>query len=367
MIQRVKIYAYHVGMVFQNGKLVRVLQEGTHWMLGNFKVIQYNLAKDFVAPVELNILLEDPVLRQRLTVVEVADNQLMMHYENGNFRQLLQPGRYAYWNEIVEHRFEPLDVTEVRIPETLSRHLIKRREFIPYIQVSKVESAEVGLLFVNGQLTERLAAGTHYFWKNAHTIEVQKADLRKQQLEVSGQELLTKDKAALRVNFFTQYRIVDVDRALVENKLFQNQLYLQLQLALREYIGTLTLDELLATKEAVGKFVLQAVAEKAEQLGVEILTAGIRDVILPGEIKAIVNQVLVAEKQAQANTIMRREETASTRSLLNTAKLMENNEMLFKLKEMEYVEKIADKINSISVSGGGRIVEQLKEIFSVEK
>jgi hypothetical protein len=50
--------------------------------------------------------------------------------------------------------------------------------------------------------------------------------------------------------------------------------------------------------------------------------------------------------------------------LLNTAKLMEENEMLFKLKEMEYVEKIADKINTISVSGGGQFLEQMKGMFS---
>ena len=91
--------------------------------------------------------------------------------------------------------------------------------------------------------------------------------------------------------------------------------------------------------------------------------AGIRDVILPGDMKEIMNQVLVAEKKAQANSIMRREETASTRSLLNTAKLMEENEMLWKLKEMEYVEKIADKIGEITISGSGNIIGQLKEIF----
>ena len=43
---------------------------------------------------------------------------------------------------------------------------------------------------------------------------------------------------------------------------------------------------------------------------------------------------------------------------------MQNNEMLFKLKDMEYVEKIAEKINTISVAGGGQIVEQLKAIFT---
>ena len=64
---------------------------------------------------------------------------------------------------------------------------------------------------------------------------------------------------------------------------------------------------------------------------------------------------------------MRREETASTRSLLKTAKLMEDNQMLFKLKEMEYVEKIADKINTISVSGNGMLIDQLRQIFVSQK
>ena len=90
----------------------------------------------------------------------------------------------------------------------------------------------------------------------------------------------------------------------------------------------------------------------------------VKDIILSGELRNIMNQVLVAQKQAQANVITRREETASTRSLLNTAKLMEDNDMLFKLKEMEYVERIADKINNISLSGGNQVVDQLKEIFS---
>ena len=75
------------------------------------------------------------------------------------------------------------------------------------------------------------------------------------------------------------------------------------------------------------------------------------------------NQVLIAEKKAQANIILRREETASTRSLLNTAKLLEDNPTLLKLKELEYVEKIAEKITAISVNGNGVLIDQLKQIF----
>ena len=176
--------------------------------------------------------------------------------------------------------------------------------------------------------------------------------------------MLTKDKTALRINFYAQYKVTDVYKALMDNKNFEKQLYILIQLALREYIGAVSLDELLENKESVTTKVLNAVSKKAVDLGVEILDSGIRDIILPGEIKDIMNQVLIAQKKAQANVITRREETASTRSLLNTAKLMEDNSMLFKLKEMEYVEKIADKIGEISVSGSGNVVEQLKTIFT---
>jgi len=236
-----------------------------------------------------------------------------------------------------------------------------------YVRVYVVESYEKGILYIDGKFEKILEAGIYYFWKNAVAISVAKADLRQLQMEISGQEILTKDKAALRVNFYTQYKVVDILKALNENKEFEKQLYILMQLALREFIGTLTLDELLEKKDSVSDYVLTSLKEKVERLGVEIKDCGVRDIILPGEVKEIMNQVLVAQKKAQANIITRREETASTRSLLNTAKLLEENDMLFKLKEMEYVEKIADKINSISLSGGNQLVDQLKDIFVPKK
>ena len=165
----------------------------------------------------------------------------------------------------------------------------------------------------------------------------------------------------------TQYKVVDIEKALLDNKDYEKQLYILMQLALRTYVGGYTLDELLENKENIATAVFDEVSKNTVQLGVKVLNCGMRDVILTGDMKEIMNQVLIAQKKAQANVITRREETASTRSLLNTAKLMEDNEMLFKLKEMEYVEKIADKIGEITVSGNGNMVKQLKEIFAVNK
>ena len=76
------------------------------------------------------------------------------------------------------------------------------------------------------------------------------------------------------------------------------------------------------------------------------------------------NGVLVAEKRAQANVITRREEVASTRSLLNTARLMDENKTLYKLKELEYIERISENVGSISLMGGGNILTQLTSVLS---
>ena len=188
-------------------------------------------------------------------------------------------------------------------------------------------------------------------------------DTRQQQLEISGQELLTKDKATLRINFFVRYQVIDIVKAIANNKEFDKQLYIVMQLAIRAFVSSFTLDELLTRKETISKEIVAQVTTKINDLGLAVADAGIRDIILPGDMKEIMNQVLVAEKKAQANSIMRREETAAMRSMLNTAKLMEDNEMLWKLKEMEYVEKIADRIGQITISGSGNIIGQLKEIF----
>lgn len=367
-MQRIRINAGKIGLVFRtSGEYKRVLTEGVYWIFPFEKVVQYDLAKPFYPSIDLNVLLRDERLAEHLIVVEVGDNELALQYEDGNFKAVLTPGKHAFWKELVAYSFVKVDLSKIEITEGVDLLAIKRRELVPYVRLLAVESYEKGVLFVDGKVEKVLGPGDYYYWKNAQELLVRKADMRQLQLEISGQEILTKDKAALRINFYTQYKVVDVEKAVVDNKDYEKQLYIFMQFALREYIGQLTLDELLENKESISAYVREALEDKASELGVVIKGCGVRDIILPGDMKEIMNQVLVAQKQAQANVITRREETASTRSLLNTAKLMEDNEMLFKLKEMEYVEKIADKIGEITVAGNGQIIDQLKGIFTPGK
>jgi regulator of protease activity HflC (stomatin/prohibitin superfamily) len=366
-MKRIKVNAYQVGLVFKNGEYQRVLLSGTYWFWRNETVWIYDITKQFVPPIELNILLQDNVLADILQVVEVKDNEIVLQYENGLLKTVLTAGRYAFWKSVVQHEFIRADISQVEIDDKINRALLAKAPLNAWVRSYEIQSFERAVLFVDGKFARLLDPGIYYWWKNSIAIYVVKVDIRQQQLEINGQEILTKDKAALRINAWAQYKVADIEKALVQNKEYDKQLYVALQLALREYVAGFSFDELLEKKESIAPFVLQSVQQNAEQLGIAMKDFGIRDIILPGDVKEIMNQVLVAEKKAQANTIMRREETASTRSLLNTAKLMEENAMLWKLKEMEYVEKIADKISSISVSGNGALIEQLRQIVIPQK
>jgi len=366
-MKKIRVNAYQVALLFERGVYQRMLKEGAYWLWPSQKVLVYDSTEPFYPTVELNLLLQDAALAEALHVIEVKDNEIVLQYSNGLLKQVLTAGRYSFWKGAVQYDFIRADISKIEITENIGRPTLLSKLVMPYVRSAAVENYEKAVLFVDGKFVQVLQSGVYYWWKNNITINVLKADTRQQQLEINGQEILTKDKAALRINAYAQYKVVDIEKALLQNKEYDKQLYVAFQLALREYIGGMGFDELLEKKDSLPAFILQSAGKSAEALGVEVIGFGIRDIVLPGDVKEIMNQVLIAEKKAQANSIMRREETASTRSLLNTAKLMEDNQMLFKLKEMEYVEKIADKINSISVSGNGMVIDQLRQLFVAPK
>lgn len=363
-MKTVRINVGKVGVVRRMGDYHRVLTAGKHWVRLSDEVISYAMDGFYVVTSDVEIMLRDEKFKSLVEVVEVKDFEIALKSKGHNFERVMGPGRYFYFKGLVDFNFEIIDRRNTEEANELKLGLMNKAELTPYRLEVKIEAFEEGLLFIDGKYVRRLTKGLYYFWKYVVPVEVMKVDMRQVLMEISGQELLTKDKAALRLNFQATYRLVDAEKALLENKDYQKQLYTAFQLALREFVGTLTLDELLAAKDKVAVAIFEHVKAEAKNLGIEVITAGIRDIILPGEVRDIMNKVLVAQKSAEANTIARREETAATRTLMNTAKLMEDNDMLYRLKEMEFIEKIAEKIGEVNLSSNGQVLEQLTKVFS---
>jgi len=367
MFKQVIIQADQRGLLFHKGSYVRKLNPGTHrcMLWSPTTVVVLNIAKPFVVEgKDVQLFLHDEDLVRELDIVRVQDHEYVLHYEDGQFVQLLKPGVYAYWNVLRKHTFLHTDTRKPELPAEIDRSIMPK--LAAAVQSYEIANYECGFLFYDHVLQRELSPGKYYFWKGPVSVMVKTMDVRQQQMDLIGQEMMTEDKVTLRINFVCQYKIVKPLRAL-ELKAFDEQIHIQLQLMLREYVGTLKLDDLLRRKEDVASFILSRLREKSEAFGTQFVSAGVKDVVLPGEMKEILNTVLLAEKKAQANLITRREETASTRSLLNTAKLMDENQTLFRLKELEFLEKICEKIGSVSFTGGGDLLERLSSLIGEKK
>ena len=204
-----------------------------------------------------------------------------------------------------------------------------------------IEAYEKGLKFRNGQLAGVLEPGRYRLARWLADERVEKIDMRLRTLVLQGQEMMTLDKVTLRMTVLAKLRVIDPVAAVLQVDGYTTEVYGLVQLALRAQVGTLELDPLLSDKSKLGEQILPAVKASAQEFGVEVVEIGVRDIVLPGDMKAILNQVMEARKKAEASLILRRDEVAATRSLANTAQLLENNPTLMKLKVLESLERIA--------------------------
>lgn len=292
--------------------------------------------------------------------VDTSDQQVMLRFENAVLAEIIPPAsRRLYWRASAAQAFECIDISKkIALDQDLLGIFVQQKLRGKHVQgldaVCNVQVPEshVGLLRVDGKLERILQPGRSAYWRFNRDIQLELVDLRLQNLEVSGQEILTRDKVNLRINLNASWQFVDVELAHAKLAKPAEHVYRELQFALRAAVGTRSLDELLENKQVIDQVVEQHMTQKLAGFGICLQSFGVKDIILPGEMKQLLTQVVEAEKAAQANVIRRREETNATRSMLNTAKVMENNPTALRLKELETLERIAERIDKISVVGG---------------
>ena len=306
-------------------------------------------------PVEQALLLEKThpaVATENFEIVQTGVNEVAIVSLDGQPRHLLPPlTTRAFWKTRTLVDVETIDTgaalkVDPRVYAKLdvgATKLVVDALILPH---------QVGLLFVDGELVEQLKPGRHVYWNVGKRVDVATVDIRPQPLEVTAQEILTKDRVGIRVTLTAFYKIVDPVVAQTKATDVGNTLYRLIQFAIREAVATRTLDEILAARDEIDEQVRAFVGQRVGELGVEVGEIGVKDVILPGDVRELLNKVVEAERTAKANLIRRQEETAATRSLLNTSKLMDDNPLLLRLKELEALEKLVEKVGRIDLHAG---------------
>jgi len=352
------------GLVYRDRRIERVLTPGVYRifdMLGRRQVALYDVSRPEYAGKDTDTLIGalGARLGEHFVLADIGAREVGLLRRNGRIEDVLSPGtRSLYWKGPVEVRIDTVsldgdrDGAAIEIRSDVAQRLRQLGVLARVAAVAEVQAEHVGLVFVDGQLVRQLAPGSHAFWNVLKNVVVDVVDLRIQSVDVAGQELLTRDKVTLRVNLAASVRTVDPVAARTRVAKAGEQVYRELQFGLRKAVSAKTLDELLGDKASLDADIFAAVRGKLGEFGVELLGVGVKDLILPGEMREILNGVVQAEKSAQANVIRRREEANAARSLLNTARLIDESPTLMRLKELEALEKIVEKIDKLTVFGG---------------
>jgi len=355
------------GLLFKDSQFVRLLQAGVHeffdWR-NQYTLKTIDLQSNTLHAVdEETLLLADvhpAAFASELQMWQTGEQEVGLVYQDKVLKAIKAPGqRGAYWLGTRPVTVELVDIsTDYKLPKALARVVLAAKErplrnaALQAIVMSTISEGYIGFLEVDGEPLGMLPAGVHVCWSFNRAIKVAQLDMRLQNMEVNGQEILTKDRVALRINLSAIWQVQDAEKVKQDLKNHEDYLYRELQLALRAIVSTQTLDELLADKNILNQTIQNTVADKVQAYGITLKTVGVRDVILPGDMKSILAEVVEAEKMAEANLIRRREETQAARSLHNTAKVMEGNPTLLRLKELDVLEKITTNIQTFNVYGG---------------
>ena len=362
----VKIQQHEVGVYFRDGEFRGLLDAGRHWFfdpLGRVRVDILSQRAPWLAHEKLDVLVKAGVLEGRALVLDLKDYERALIWIDGRFSHVLPPGLYAYWTTFCKVKAEIVDARSERFTHADLAVIVKSPTAERLLEIVTVPANHAGVYFRDGSYIETLSAGRYVFWKNVAEIKVVPVDMRALMIDVAGQEIMTADKVTLRLNALVTYRVTDARLSVSVTDNAQQALYRETQLVLRALVGTRELDGFLADKDGVVQELEQNLRRRMTSSGLEIVTVGIRDIILPGEMKDLLNKVTEAKKAAEANLIVRREETAAMRSQANTAKLLQDNPTLMRLRELEVLERIAATSKLNVVLGEKGLTERIVNVL----
>ena len=359
------------GLLVRDGRLVRVLEPGLHrfWLWNSRRdQVEVTFASGAcVSPLVEGIEKRHPELAEaNFEIVRPEEGQVAIVRLDGRAKLVVRGGDVArVWKVLETVTVETIDVEAT--PKLTKRQLTELMGATVYgrplpepIQAVTVAEAQSAIVLFDGEIFETVGPGRHGYWQVGRKVSSLQLDTRPAPLEVTAQEILTKDRVGIRVTLTSFVEVTDVEKAALSTPDYRDYVYKLVQFAVREAVAGRTLDELLGDRVKVDGEIVAHVRGGLGDIGVRVTELGIKDVILPGEMRELINRVVEAEKVAQANLIRRREETAATRSLLNTAKLMADNPVLMRLKELEALERVTEKIGRIDVvAGSGEGLEVL--------
>jgi hypothetical protein len=235
----------------------------------------------------------------------------------------------------------------------VGKHATQYKEFtmLGLWQTTEVKEYERGLLYAKGRFLRLAEPGAYRTWR-WQSRRIERIDLRETSHSVDGQEILTSDKIGVRIALIAQFRVTDPVAALHQVENYQSQLHQDLQLTLREIVTGRTLEELLKDRDALSSQLQAAVASRAATYGIALSRVGVKDIVLPANVRAVFMQEVEADLKGRASLVAARHEVAAARARANIAKMLQDNPELIQLQLIEALTTLAGKPGNVIVVPG---------------
>ena len=212
--------------------------------------------------------------------------------------------------------------------------------------IKQINEYERGILFSYGKFNKVLNPG----WRLVLPIiqSYSKIDIRTKVIDVPEQETITKDNVSVRINAVIYFSVFDAGKALLQVENFRYAVSQLAQTTMRNAVGSVTLDELLSSRDKISTEICKIIDEATDPWGIKVENVELKDVALPEEMKRVIAKAAEAEREKQAVITKAEGEVEASENLAKAARLMATTPGALHLRTLSTLNDLSsDQSNTI--------------------
>lgn len=213
--------------------------------------------------------------------------------------------------------------------------------------IRQVNAYERGIVFTMGKYSKTWNPGWHILIPVFQSLT--KVDVRVKAVDVPDQEAITKDNIPVHINAVIYYKVTDAAKAVIEVESFMFAVSQMAQTTMRNAVGEVTLNDLLAKKKEISEGIRNQVDHVSESWGIDIQSVELKDIVLPESLKRTIAKVAEAEREKQAVIISSEGEVAASKNVAEAAEMLAKTPGALHLRTLQSINDISSDQSNTTV------------------
>ena len=225
--------------------------------------------------------------------------------------------------------------------------------------IRQVNEYERGVKFRFGKFAKIINPGWNLILPVIESMK--KVDIRTKAVDVPEQDAITKDNVYIRINAVLYYKIFDASKAIIAVEDYRYAVAQLAQTTMRNAVGAVSLDELLAERDKISEEICKIVDEATDPWGIKVENVELKDVALPEEMKRVIAKVAEAEREKAAVITKSAGEVEASENLAKAAEIMSSTPGALHLRTLSTINDISsDQSNTIIFALPIEVLDALK-------